>query len=890
MSFWSRIANTIRPSRLARDLDEELQAHLDEAVEHGRDAAQARHALGSTLIYRDQSRDIRGLPWLDSIRADAIFGWRQLKKRKVTSTAAILSLALGIGACASAFRLVDAVLLRPLPIANPDRLYEVMRQGTDFDGRIITVDTWAYPAFRLMRQSVEDQAELIAVSQDARIDVTYGSDEDMEKAHLQYVSGSMFRIFGLKPAIGRLLTDEDDRTPGAHPYAVLSYDYWTRRFGQDSHIIGRTIRMGETDKFADLRVANGLFEIIGVVDQPFRGTETGTMTDIFVPTMMHPGAIRDDWTWHRTLAMLKPGIHPEPVRAKLHAVSQAFEEERAKRFKGMSRKAMEKSIEARVNMLPAAAGASGLQGNYRAALWALAVLVGLVLLIACANVANLMTAQASARAREIALRVSIGAGRGRLVQLVLVESAMIAVLAAAAGGLFAWWAAPFVVSRINPADNPARLDLPADWRVLAFGLALTLAVTLLFGLAPALRASAVKPSNALKGGSDPNARRRLMHMLIALQTAFCFLVLFSTGLFTATFERLAHRPIGFRADHLLTLDTVAQQPQAAAIWDQLSEHLRTMPGVESVALAGWPLLADGGWNGFISTENAPPGPVLGYFLKVSPGWVSTMKMSFVEGRDFRQSDTMPGAAIVNEAFVKQFLNGRHAIGTTFNKGDLRFEVVGVVRNVPYRSLREPDLPIAFVPMHSVDNGRALLPIRKATFLLRTSGADPLGLVSALRHEIPRARPGFRVSNIRTQQEIVDAQTIRERLLAMLASFFAMVALLLAGIGLYGVLDYTVLQQRREIGIRMALGARAAHVASGVAARAFGMVLGGAGAGIVLALMSAKYVASLLYQVKATDIGMLAVPSLAILAAAVVAAVPAVVRSVRIDPAVTLRTE
>ena len=375
-------------------------------------------------------------------------------KRKVTSAAAVLSLALAIGACTSAFRLIDALLLRPLPVADPQRLYALSREGTDFDGKPATVDVWAYPSFRLMRAAVKDQAELIAVSDAERVDLIYDS-KDIEKACLQYVSGWMFDSFGLRPALGRLFTENDDLKPGAHPYAVLSYDYWTRRFARDANVVGHTFRMGDR-----------IYQIVGVGPERFTGTETGTVTDIFVPTMMHPAVVHDDWTWHRTLVRLKPGVAVEPIRAKLHATSRAFEEERAKGFSGMSRQDIDRILDQKVVLEPAAAGASGLQHDYRRSLIALGVLVALVLLIACANVANLMTAQAAARAREMALRVSIGAGRWRLVQLVLVESAWLAFLAAALGGLFAWWSAPFVVSRINPPDNPARLFLPADWRVL----------------------------------------------------------------------------------------------------------------------------------------------------------------------------------------------------------------------------------------------------------------------------------------------------------------------------------------------------------------------------------------------------------------------------------------
>src|SRR5579863_3295996 len=258
MSLWSRIANVFRGDRLSREIDEELQSHIREAIERGRDPADARKAFGSPLRQLDESHDIRVVAWLDSLRADAIFGWRQLKKNKVTSAAAILSLALAIGACTSAFRLIDALLLRPLPVAHPEQLYALSYQGTGFEGNPQTAEGCEYPMFRLMRTAVKDQAELLAISYANRTDLTYGSDDDMEKAYLQYVSGWMFNSFGLKPAIGRLLTEDDDRKPGARPYAVLSHDYWTRRFGGDPKVIGRTFRMG-----------NDLFVIAGVVGKGF---------------------------------------------------------------------------------------------------------------------------------------------------------------------------------------------------------------------------------------------------------------------------------------------------------------------------------------------------------------------------------------------------------------------------------------------------------------------------------------------------------------------------------------------------------------------------------------------------------------------------------------------
>ncbi len=326
MPLWSRIGNLFRGDGLSREIDEELRSHIEEAVEQGRDPAEARRAFGSALQRREESRDIRLVPWLDSLRADAVFGWRQLMKRKVTSGAAILSLALAIGSCTSAFRLIDALLLRPLPVANPERLYVVAFESLGADGKSNVYDSCSYPTFRQMRAAARGQAELVAISYAERIDLTYGSDLEMEKAYQQFVSGWMFGVFGLRPAAGRLLTGNDDDKTGASPYAVLSYEYWTRRFGQDRNVIGRTFRMGGTH-----------FEIAGVAPEGFTGTETGTVTDIFLPmAMKNPRTLASSNNfWLRTMVLLKPGIAAEPVHQMLSATYRAAEQERAKSFTAM---------------------------------------------------------------------------------------------------------------------------------------------------------------------------------------------------------------------------------------------------------------------------------------------------------------------------------------------------------------------------------------------------------------------------------------------------------------------------------------------------------------------------------------------------------------------------
>lgn len=473
MSWFRRLANVFRGQRLNAEIDEELLSHIEEAVEQGRDREEAARAFGSALRVREESRDLKVAQWLDSIRADAIFGMRQLRKNRAATAAAVLSLALAIGACGSAFRLIDAMLLRPLPVAEPARLFFVTYEHRSWDGKIDTGDSFEYPAFRRMREAVKGQAELLAISYNSRVDLTYGPDSEMEKAHRQYVSGWTFETFGLRPAAGRLLTAGDDVTPGGHPVAVISYDYWSRRFGRDPKAVGRTFRTGKDT-----------YTIVGVLEDGFTGTETGTVTDIFTPTMMNaPAILEANWSWFRTWVQLKPGADREVVRQKVRAAYLAFRTDRTKEWKLKELRArVGEYVNAPVFLEPAAAGVSGMQKTYRRSLIILAVLVSLVLLIACANVANLMTAQASSRTRELSLRVSIGAGRGRLIQLVLVESALIALAAAALGSALAWWAAPLVVSMINPPDNPVRLHLPIDWRVAGFCAATAILVTLLFGL------------------------------------------------------------------------------------------------------------------------------------------------------------------------------------------------------------------------------------------------------------------------------------------------------------------------------------------------------------------------------------------------------------------------
>jgi predicted permease len=402
-----------------------------------------------------------------------------------------------------------------------------------------------------------------------------------------------------------------------------------------------------------------------------------------------------------------------------------------------------------------------------------------------------------------------------------------------------------------------------------------------------------------------------MYGMIAAQVAFCFVVLFVAGLFATTFEKLTKQSVGFSAERVLLLDTITRQAEPPVKWDQMAAALHTVPGVQTTALEDWPLMSGTMRNNRISVNGSAPSDVLTFFLSVSSGWLEAMKIPTISGRDFRDSDTSPSVAIVNEMFAKTYFHGANPVGRSFvtkapDGVNTSYEIVGLVRDVAYRSLRETILPQAYLPIHRTAVVPAAAPstkaaavqtapgalqaIRGATILVRTTSDDPMLLSETLRRKVTQIDPEFRVSTVTTQTGLIDAQTIRERLLASLALFFAGVALLLATIGLYGVLNYSVLQREREIGIRIAVGAQAGSIARLVTMRVSAMVLVGAVAGLVLGMSSVRYIATLLYGVKASDPSMLVGPTVVLLAAACFAALPAVRRAVRIDPAIMLRAE
>lgn len=889
-----RFLGSVRRARTDSDLSEELELHMQlarEAEERrgraGVDAGrEARIQWGGTSQAMEALRDQRGVPWISALSSDIVFGWRQLNKHRTSTAAAILSLGLAIGATTAAFRLVDAVLLRTLPVSNPDRLFYVSYPATDSQNRIEERDDFDYPTYTRYARAIGTRAELMVVGMSAPQEVVVDAADEPERMFRQFVSGNVFPTFALRAAAGRLLVPADDDHPGAHAVAVISYDYWTRRFGRNPNAVGQTLGVGRQR-----------YEIVGVAPKGFTGTEPGRLTDLFVPATMNVQALdRPGWSWFRLWVRVNPGATSAEIQQTLQTVFTEDHKQQLKSFPPETpRERLDAYLNERITLRPAASGASGMQQNLRRPLVILAALVALVLLVACTNVANLLIAQALARGREMALRVSIGADRWRLIRLVLVESAMLAVFATFAGLLFASWAAPLVVSMLSPNEDPVRLVLDTDWRAAAFSLSLATAVTCLFGLAPAVRASSFSPSSALKGESDAPGHRRLMKTLVGAQMAFCVFVLFVAVLFVATVSRLSRQPLGFSHNRVLLVDaTWPGKPQPAAAWMEIVKRLRESPGVESAAFSGWTFLSENRWTGTVFVPGQPLDTRPAYFLDVSPGFFATLRIPLSDGRDFRPGDVaptlkehdepVPGVAIVNAAFARVYFDGQNPVGRTVmirprTLVHVPMEIVGVVGDTAYTNVRDPIRPIVYVPTAERGEG---------TFSIRTA-KDPLTLAAGIRRLIAGARAGTRVQ-VMPMTSLVRRQMVRERLLATLTTFFAAVALLLACIGLYGVLTYNVLQQQREIGVRMALGARATDVAARVT-HDMAIIVGCGGlVGLAGGFGFGRVIERLLFAVRPVEGFALLMPLVTLAVAAVLAAVPPVMRAVRIDPAQTLRSE
>lgn len=811
-------------------------------------------------------------PWLDSIVRDTRYGSRMLCKSPIVTTVAILSLALAIGACTAAYSLIDALILRPLPVRDPEGLV-YLTYPSDSPGAP-EHDSFNYPLFERLRDASRGKVELFGVSWPRPRDVTLGNSTG--KIQVQFVSGDALAILGVKPALGRLLTAADDRYPGESPVAVVSYEFWMRNGGHPD-ILNQLLDYIEPSSTTRTKNITRRLQIVGVVQRGFTGVEPGVKVDAWIPHMMFtPEAFTiADWDW--LLILGRPKSHATREQAQ-HLMQQTLLDYRHDH---------PREFRKQINVRSAANGPSLIRKALERPLWILAIVAGLVLLIAGSNVANLLVARSAAREQEMALRLSIGAGRRRLVQQLLIESGLLAGMACLLGIGFAHAMGPAVVSRLLPTGESAYLDLGLNWRALGLLAFIGTSATALVGLIPAFRSSSVSPGDVLKAGSNRHSTRRgLLRPLVAAQVAFSVTVLFTGGLLLLSFQKLSTLDLGFFRSGIVffNLDGLGQRGQPAAL--QLLDRVRQFPEVQAAAYSAWALLNDNQW---ISKVKIPGRTDSGqtYQLGVSPGFFDTMGIRLLEGRDLARRDLGPNASavVVNEAFARSFFPGQRVVGKQFDRdGDL-LEIVGLVRDAKYLEIRETPPPTIYVPLRGQGYGDA-----DGDAVLTVRAADAGRIAPLLRQEILRADPSAKVSRVTLQTTLIDNLLVRDRLLALLSGFFGMVALLLVAVGSYGVLSYSVVQRTKEIGIRMALGARSFQVIRLVISEIAVTVALGVVAGLAGGLVLGRYVASLLFEVKPGHAATVVFPLLGLMLVCLFAALPPPLRASRLNPVVALRQE
>ena len=902
MSWISRIANALCTGRAAADLDEELQFHLDERaadlVREGFTRAEAdrlaRRQLGNRLELRESSRDVKSAVWLESLLRDFQFGLRMIRKHRRASFAAIASLALALGACTVAFTMIDALIFRRVPIAAPEQLIDLARLMPAFfspNNQPRESNSFSHPQYELLRDAARGQADLFAMAAGLQLALSDDSGGFSENLRAGAISGEGFQILGVRPALGRLIQPDDDSL-ASQPVAVISYAYWKRRFGASPATIGERLKLGRQS-----------FQIVGVAAPSFYGVEPGYLTDVWLPLSV-AGFCRDSANPDNGCFRVSGRVHPEAnrdqLRERLQAVVTNFLRERVRvnpphNLRGPQ---IEQFVNAPLRIRDASTGADSLfRVQFRRPLWILALICALLLLLACSNVANLMLARASARDAEMALRVSLGAGRLRLVRQMLIESGQISVAACVLAVAFAALATPALVARLGSSDFPAWLDVAPDAATLGFAAALSLIAMLLFGIVPALRAtsphSAASPNAALKAGAaQQSGRMGALRSMLATEVAFSVAVLYLSGLLLLSFKKLTSVDFGFTADNVVLFDLAPRQPEnpSPASGAGLLEAVRRLRGVQAASISlQRPMGGDIVWiqTPFIRLPGGANEAVRPREVPVSTGFFETMQIRWIAGRDFLPQEIAGDSpsVIVNQAFVDKFFPGQDPIGRQFEKiGDdpdpVRQQIIGVVGNAHWNNLREPEEPSIYSPLRD---------IVVATLNIRTS--IPAGaVIPAVRDQITAAAPAFSARGTTLLRGQIDNTMLREHLLAILASFFSVVALLLAAVGLYGVVNYSAVRRTREIGIRIALGARRGEVVRLILSGTAMFILLGIGLGIACGLGMGRYLASQLFDVKPTDFSSLAVPIGCLLVVTVTAALPPALRAANVDPLIALKYE
>jgi predicted permease len=828
------------------------------------------------------------LTFFDRLGADVAYALRGLRRSPGFALAAILSLALGIGANAAIFTVLNAVLLRDLPVRDPEQLVVLVSQDAARDAD----RAFSFRTLQALRSGTRTIAELFA-SAAIRMNVDEGRGMSKPTASGQLVSGNYFRALGVAAVIGRTILPEDDGAESAAAVAVLGYGYWQRQFGADAAVIGRTIR------------ANGYpVTIVGVAAPEFFGTHVGEAIDVWVPLSLQPqvnpefglslvtGVGADD-TWLELMARLRPGAEVRQAQAELDTIYQQLLPE-------MRRKAGPKAFmigNPRLRAEPGSKGLSELRRRFSRPLTVLMAVVGLVLLIACANVANLLLARAAARRREMAIRVSLGAGRARLVRQLLTESLVLAVAGGATGLLIASWTTQSLSPLLVGTDTNT-LAVRSDAVVLGFTFGISLATGVLFGLAPAVGASRPDLRRDLAG----THRFGLAGVLVSVQVATSLVLLVGAGLFVRTLMNLRQLDLGFDREHVLVLRLEPEgsnqkrgnEVRLRRMYDSVIDRVRALPGVRDVSLSGTTPLG---------SENllmAPDIEVSGYvrsagekiplrMMQIYPGYFSTLGIPLLAGRDLELADDnigAPSVAVINETLARQlFTSAAAAVGRSFVLPNRRtFQIVGVVRDTRDRALREAARPLAYATYAQTPTGRGQM-----TLLVRTTG-DPHAIVAAVRQFAREIDPAMPLAEPQTLSDRADAGMRQERLVALLSALFSILALVLAIIGLYGVLAYAVARRQAEFGVRLALGASPARLTRLVLGESLVVVATGLVAGMVLAATAAGSVSHLLYGLGPFDpTAFLTASALLVVVAMLAAYLPARAAS-RVDPMIALRQE
>ncbi len=855
-------------------------------------------------------REVWSIVWLEQLLQDLRFGWRMLRKSPGFTTVAVLSLALGIGANTAIFTLIDAILYKMLPVKNPQELALLQwsvpldrgLHGLWYDGSSWPENTkevgfsFSYPAFQQLRSRNQVLSDLFAFA-DLGGDVSVLADGEPGLARAQMASGSIFTTLGVRPVAGRLFSDGDD-SPAARPVCVISDGYWKRRFGARTDIAGKHV------VFAGVP-----FNIIGVTEPDFFGLTPGSNIDVWVPLSAQPlvepnldpkvsmFTAADHW-WVQIMGRLKPGISRAQAAAALDVIFKPAATEAIPPRSG------ETTVVPSLELGRAGQGFGQLRNQFSRALFILMVLVSLILLIACANVANLLLARASSRGREISLRLSLGASRGRLIRQLLTEGMALAFLGGAVGCLFAYWGAGLLISLISPTGNTIFLNVSPDLRVVAFTTGACLFTAILFGLAPAWRSARTDLLSGLKQSprsiSAPILRLGLGKALVVSQVALSLILLFGAGLFMRTLVKLRNVDTGFDTRNVLIfgLNPTKSGYKEATLNDfffRVGQCLSTLPGVESATASFHAPINDGrrGHTLRVSGLTLPPDQMSVAVMPAGPRFFATMKIPLLRGRDFNEDDTERAskAAVVNQAFVKRYFPdrdpmGQH-IGFTSDPANQDMEIVGIARDAKYGSLRDETPATVYRPFAQESEVPYLY------FELRTA-ADPLALVSAARAAVASVDPNVPLFGIETETQQIDDALLQERLFAKLAGFFGLAALLLASVGLYGTLSYSIARRTSEIGIRMALGAQRANILRMVLGETLLLVLAGVVIGIPVSLAAMRFASSvisdLLFGIKANDVSTMVLATIVLMAVAAFAGFLPARRAARVDPMTSLRNE